>query len=104
MNRGAVVHMIGEQPLLADLESSPQPGDTVLVCTNLRATGGQRPSFIDAIESTFVIPYAQIRFVEIAAVALGRPAGDAAETALLESGTDQGLELDEDLLRRVREA
>ncbi|KRT62708.1 MAG: hypothetical protein XU10_C0022G0028 [Chloroflexi bacterium CSP1-4] len=104
MIRGAVVHMTGEQPLLVDLEAVPLPGDTVLVCSNLRATGGQRPSFIDAIDSTFVIPYQHIRFVEIAAAALGRRDGDAAGVELLESGPEPELELDEDLLRRVREA
>src|SRR3990170_6801495 len=86
MIRGAVVHMTGEQPLLVDLEAVPLPGDTVLVCSNLRATGGQRPSFIDAIDSTFVIPYQHIRFVEIAAAALGRRDGDAAGGELPETG------------------
>ena len=104
MIRGAVVHMTGEQPLLVDLEALPLPGDTVLVCSNLRATGGQRPSFIDAIDSTFVIPYQHIRFVEIPAAALGQRDGDAAGAELLESGPEQELELDEELLRRVREA
>lgn len=104
MIRGAVVHMTGEQPLLVDLEALPLPGDTVLVCSNLRSTGGQRPSFIDAIDSTFVIPYQHIRFVEIPAAALGQREGDAAVAELLESGPEPELELDEDLLRRVREA
>jgi hypothetical protein len=55
------VHYTGEQPLLVDLEAPPLPGDTVLVCSNLRSTGGKRPSFIDAMASTFVIPYQHIR-------------------------------------------
>src|SRR3989337_3606402 len=99
MIRGAVVHMTGEQPLLVDLEAVPLPGDTVLVCSNLRATGGQRPSVIDAIDSTFVIPYQHIRFVEIAAAALGRRDGDAAGGELLESGPEPEQEGDQQLLR-----
>jgi hypothetical protein len=102
--RGAVVHMTGEQPLLVDLEAPPLPGDTVLVCLNLRSTGGKRPSFIDAMDSTFVIPYQHIRFVEIPAAALGQREGDAAGAELPESGPEPELELDEELLRRVREA
>ena len=104
MIRGAVVHMIGEQPLLVDLESLPGAADVALVCTNMRSTNGKRPSFIDAIDSTFVIPYSQIRFVEIAVEALGDRALGLSATYEVESDEEPELELAEDLLRRVREA
>lgn len=104
MIRGAVVHMIGEQPLLVDLESMPSPADVVLVCTNMRNTSGKRPSFIDAIDSTFVIPYAQIRFLEIPVEALGDQALGLSAAYEPEGDEEPELELDEDLLRRVREA
>src|SRR3970040_1663660 len=48
---------------------------------------------------TFSIPNQPLRFVEIAAAALGRRDGDAAGVELLESGPEPELELDEDLLR-----
>ena len=104
MIRGAVVHMIGEQPLLADLEALPSAVDVALVCTNLRSTSGKRPTFIDAVESTFVIPYAQIRFVEIPVEALGDQALGAGVAYDVDTEVDEDLELDEELLRRVREA
>jgi hypothetical protein len=96
--------MIGEQPLLVDLETMPSPADVALVCTNMRNTSGKRPSFIDAIDSTFVIPYAQIRFLEIPVEALGDQALGLSAAYELESDDEPELELDEDLLRRVREA
>ena len=104
MIRGAVVHMTGEQPLLVDLESLPSATDVTLICTNVRNTNGQRPSFIDAIDSTFVIPYVHIRFVEIPAGALGDQALGLSAGDELDRDDEPELELDEELLRRVREA
>jgi len=103
MIRGAVVHMIGEQPLLVDLETMPSPADVALVCTNMRNTSGKRPSFIDAIDSTFVVPYSQIRFIEIPIEALGDQALGLSAAYELDGDEEPELELDEDLMRRVRE-
>lgn len=100
MIRGAVIHLLDEQPLLADLPALPAAADRLLVCTNLRDLSGKRPTFIDSSDSTFVIPWPTIRFVEI-------PAGSAEETARLaaaEAEAAEPLELDEDFLRRIREA
>ena len=104
MIRGAVLHMLGEQPLLVDLESMPSASDVALVCTNLRDTSGKRPTFIDAIDSTFVIPYIQIRFLEISVESQGDQALGLSAPYELELDEEPELELDEDLLRRVREA
>jgi hypothetical protein len=104
MIRGAVVHMVGEQPVLVDLESMPAAADVALVCTNMRNTNGKRPSFVDAIDSTFVIPFLQIRFIEIPVEALGDEALGLSAAYELDGDDEPELELDEDLLRRVREA
>jgi hypothetical protein len=65
MLRNVVVHIANEQPILADLLMEPKPSDTVLICSNLRTMGGKKPVFIDKTESTFMLPLAHIRFVEI---------------------------------------
>jgi len=65
MLRNVVVHIANEQPVLADLLMEPKPSDTVLICSNLRTMGGKKPVFIDKTESTFMLPLAHIRFVEI---------------------------------------
>jgi hypothetical protein len=112
--RNVVLHLLNEQPLLADLFEMPQPSDGQLVCTNLRTMNGKRPVFIDAIEATFVFPLGQLRFVEIPPGADGAAAPvptverETAEAPVVATppapaGPDFDLDLDEDFLRRVRE-
>jgi hypothetical protein len=92
----AVVHLLNDQPVLVDLVDDPTPGDQALICTNVRTLDGKRPVFIDQSDSTFVFPYVGIRFVEM-------PTG-IAPVAEVEAAEPEDLEIDEDFLRRVRDA
>jgi hypothetical protein len=108
--RDAVLHINNEQPLRADLFEAPSPGDVGLRCTNLRTMNGKRPVFVDDMASIFFFPYLHLRFVEIppGAVSGSDPlmaielAGAAVSAAPPEPEPD--LEIDEDFLRRIREA
>jgi hypothetical protein len=118
--RDAVIHMNNEQPLVCDLREMPDARDLGLLCTNLRLVDGRKPTFIDATDSWFMIPYHIIRFVELplssveAGERLALPPGPILERS--EDEDDEGLEdvgegdgdgdLDEDsedLLQRIRE-
>lgn len=111
--RNAVIHILNEQPLIADLFESPSPGDVGMRCTNLRTLDGKRPIFVDDSASIFFFPYLHIRFVEIPpgavsgsdpTMALDLAAAVAAETAPPpEPEPEPELEIDEDFLRRIRE-
>ena len=107
MIRDAVIHLNGEQPLLADLFELPTPTDAGMLCTNLRTMTRTRPIFVDHIDSVFFFPYRNVRFIEIQAGSDGAP--DAETPALTgeapaEERPDAELEIDEDFLRRIREA
>ncbi|MEZ0239910.1 MAG: hypothetical protein ACAH65_03850 [Chloroflexota bacterium] len=113
MIRDAVLHLTSEQPMIADLFELPAAADVGLRCTNLRTLDGKRPVFVDDKDAVFFFPYLHIRFVEIppAAVAgeldLPMPAvagvrATGAVAAVPE--VEEDLEIDEDFLRRVREA
>ncbi len=113
MIRNAVLHINNEQPLLADLFELPGSGDVGLRCTNLRTMNGKRPVFVDDSASVFFFPYLHIRFVEIPPAAAGEtglplpvPVGVTADPtpAAAEPDDDGELEIDEDFLRRIREA
>jgi hypothetical protein len=107
MIKGVVVHLLNEQPVIVDLLEMPTPADAGLLCTNVRTLDGKKPIFIDAIESTFFFPYLNVRFVEMRSDAPGTAAGAEAGTATTASpgsADDDDLEIDEDFLRRIREA
>lgn len=93
---------MNDQPLSVELLEEPKPSDMAVVCTNVRSLDGKKPVFIDFPSSTFVFPMAFIRFVEVL-----RPVDEAARVAALSAPgqvDEEDLEIDEDFLRRVREA
>jgi len=118
--RDAVIHMNNEQPMVCDLREMPDARDLGLVCTNLRLVDGRKPTFIDATDSWFMIPYHIIRFVELplnsveAGERLALPAGrivertedDEDEEDLGDDDERADEDLDdasEELLQRIRE-
>ena len=115
MIRGAILHLMNEQPMRADLFEAPSPGDVGLRCTNLRMMNGKRPVFVDDSASIFFFPYLHLRFVEIPPGAIsGSDPGSALETIPADSAgagrhpaapveVEAELEIDEDFLRRIRE-
>jgi len=77
-----IVHLLGEMPILCDLEAMPAGGDRSLRCTNVRTIDGKRPAFVHDRNSTFILPISTIRVIEVpvaadAARAKGRAAGRA---------------------------
>jgi hypothetical protein len=104
----AVIHLLNEQPVIADLYELPRSGDYGLLCTNLRTMDGKRPVFIDRMDSVFFFPYLHIRFIEIAAAASGLIPVEEASKAAAPGGAERAdaeedLELDEEFLRKIRE-
>ncbi len=95
----AVIHPLSDQPLVVDIDELPAPGDASIVCRNVRTIDNKRPKFIDRRDSTFVFPLNSIRFVEIYS---GESEG-VLEEGKVEAEPEE-LEIDEDFLRRVREA
>jgi hypothetical protein len=102
----AILHLLNDQPLAVDLLEEPKPGDMSVLCTNVRSLDGKRPVFIDFSDSTFAFPMASVRFVEVptGADAAGRAQSAAAAAAADSADESEDLEIDEDFLRRVREA
>jgi hypothetical protein len=118
--RGAIIHLQGKLPVVADLAAPPARTDLGVVCTNLRTRDGKRPTFIDDQQGWFLIPMHEITIVE-----LPRDAFDGADDAPIELGSGNGnpvrslvpsgrnrasdevdlapLEPDEELLERIRQ-
>ena len=101
----AILHLLNDQPLNVELLDEPKASDGAVICTNVRTNDGKRPVFIDFSDSTFVFPMASVRFVEIPTGADKEDRARAAAAVATESEEEtEDLEIDEDFLRRVREA
>lgn len=107
MIRDAVIHLLNEQPVVADLLAAPEPADLNLICTNLRTLDGRRPIFVDDSASTFVFPYRHVRFLEIRADRTAAKDADGSAAAGGGAGPSAApeteLEIDEEFLRKIRE-
>ena len=103
-----MIHLSNEQPLLADLFALPAPADATLMCTNVRTMTGKRPVWADHVESIFYFPWVQIRFLEVPPERGGQspqpPPEPGTDLALRPEEEDAELEIDEEFLRRVRDA
>lgn len=113
MIRDVVLHINNEQPLRADLFEFPAADTVLLRCTNIRTLNGTRPIFIDDLNSIVFFPMLHLRFIEVlpksqaeANLSLGPgepPIAVPAPTPVPEP-VEEDLEIDEDFLRKVREA
>jgi hypothetical protein len=86
--RNVVVHINNEQPVMVDLLAPPTPSDVSLICRNVRTMSGKKPVFVNATDSTYVIPIAHTNIVEVPKSSLDEfeaetaaLAAEAAETA-----------------------
>ena len=70
MIRNVILHLHGEQPMKADVESLPTAADAGLLCTNLRTLEGRKPISTEFLDSVFLLPYNVIRFIEIPRAAI----------------------------------
>ena len=98
----AILHLLNDQPLVVDVLDMPTAQDVTVICTNLRTVDGKKPVFIDYASSTFMFPLSSVRFVEIPPT--GAEQERAAGRAIEAPAEPEDLEIDEDFLRRVREA
>ena len=134
MIRNVILHLHNELPMKADVEALPTAADAGLLCTNLRTLEGRKPISTESLDSVFLIPYHVIRFIEIPRAAIHEAGLDQdlpsaapelpAEAGAVPSGTNviftpppvssgtaqqaeealEDLEVDAELLRRIREA
>ena len=59
------VHMLSEEPFIAEIEELPQPSDQLLVCTSPRRRDGRDvDSFLPEVV-TVLIPWHRVAFVEV---------------------------------------
>jgi len=65
MTHSILIHMINEDPILAEIEELPERQDRILVAQNPRRRDGKDLHYLMPEVSTVVFPWHRISFVEV---------------------------------------
>jgi hypothetical protein len=65
MAKTVVLHIAGEDPILADLDQDPQPNDNYVKVSNLRKRDGKDVSYLTAGVQSVIYPWHRITFLEL---------------------------------------
>ena len=59
-----IVHIMNQDPIVAEIDEVPDSNAAFLVCTNPRARGGKPVSYIEREATRVIFPWHRISFVE----------------------------------------
>lgn len=65
MPKTVILHLTGEDPLLADLDADPEPSDAFIRVTNMRKRDGKPVSYLAAGVQAVIFPWHRITFIEM---------------------------------------
>jgi hypothetical protein len=60
-----ILHIAGEDPVLADLEQEPQPTDLFVRVTNMRKRDGKDVPYLAPGVQSVIFPWHRITFIEV---------------------------------------
>lgn len=60
-----LIHIAGQESILADAEELPDPTAQAVVCTNIRTKDGKDVHYVDRDAVQFFIPWHRIGFLEV---------------------------------------
>jgi hypothetical protein len=65
MSMEVVIHLLNEDPILAELEEMPDPTHQSIVITNPRRRDGRPLHYVTEGATAFIFPWNRITFIEI---------------------------------------
>jgi hypothetical protein len=65
MSKLVIIHVAGEEPILAEVEELPKPTDQFLEFSNPRRRDGKTIPYVTAGAKTFIYPWNRLSFVEV---------------------------------------
>lgn len=65
MPKTVVLHLTGEDPLLADLDRDPEPNDQFVRVTNMRKRDGKPVSYLASGVQAVIFPWHRVTFIEM---------------------------------------
>ncbi len=60
-----LVHIANEDPMVAEVEEMPAPGDSSIVLQNPRRRDGKDVPYLQANISTIIVPMHRIMYIEV---------------------------------------
>ena len=64
MARTVIIHIVGEDPVLGEMDHEPQPSDNFIQVTNLRKRDGKEVHYLSPGVQTVAFPWSRITFLE----------------------------------------
>jgi hypothetical protein len=65
MARTVIVHIVGEDPVIAEIDQEPQPSDNFIHITNIRKRDGKEVHYLSPGVQSVMFPWSRITFLEI---------------------------------------
>ncbi len=60
-----LLHLLNEEPVLAEMEKLPEPTDQVLIVSAVRKMDGHEVTFLQPNAGTVIFPWSRVQCVEI---------------------------------------
>ncbi len=60
-----IVHLMNEDPLLAETERLPEPSDVSMALSHARRRDGRRPHYLTQGVTEIILPMHRVSFIEI---------------------------------------
>jgi hypothetical protein len=65
MAKTIILHIMGEDPVLADIDQEPQPTDAFIRVSNMRKRDGKDVPYLAAGVQAVLFPWHRITFIEL---------------------------------------
>lgn len=65
MPKTVIVHVVGEDAVVGEIEQDPQPTDNFIKVSNLRKKDGKDVHYVSAGVQSIIFPWHRITFLEI---------------------------------------
>lgn len=67
MARSVIIHIVGEDPVLAEMDQDPQPSDNFIHVSNIRKRDGKDVHYLSPGVQSVAFPWSRITFLEFMA-------------------------------------
>ena len=65
MAKVVIIHVVGEDPILAEIEELPKPTDQYIEFTNPRRRDGKPIAYVTMGAKSFMYPWHRLSFIEV---------------------------------------